>query len=299
MATSNRCCQNSGHDGSYHRANLAEEPRPCSARIVSRPPCPAENGEPRWARRPSPDGPAGAASTNALAPSSMTSSSPPISCCLPSCGACATNSAFTMWLSSSCNGASRSATRPSGRGSSGLRQWSLTVCAQSVVVRPGVPWYVDETYIKVSGRWCYLYWAIDRDGNLLDSMLSEHRDRETSRRFLRRLIDAQGHKPLRLATDKHPAYTKAMRWIVGRKAQRRQNQYLNNWMEQHHRPIKQRYYPMLGFGRFESASRFCAAFDELRNYLRPTGSSHNRITAAERRTVFSVRWSMLMTELAA
>ena len=165
--------------------------------------------------------------------------------------------------------------------------------------KAGRSWYVDETYIKVSGRWCYLYWAIDRDGNLLDSMLSEHRDREASRRFLRRLIDAQGHKPLRLATDKHPAYTKAMRWIVGRKAQRRQNQYLNNWMERHHRPIKQRYYPMLGFGRFESASRFCAAFDELRNYLRPTGSSHNRITAAERRTVFSARWSTLMAELAA
>lgn len=61
--------------------------------------------------------------------------------------------------------------------------------------KAGRSWYVDETYIKVSGRWCYLYWAIDRDGNLLDSMLSEHRDRETSRRFLRRLIDAQGHSP--------------------------------------------------------------------------------------------------------
>ena len=43
--------------------------------------------------------------------------------------------------------------------------------------KAGRSWYVDETYIKVSGRWCYLYRAIDRDGNLLDSMLSEHRDR--------------------------------------------------------------------------------------------------------------------------
>ena len=165
--------------------------------------------------------------------------------------------------------------------------------------KAGRSWYVDETYIKVSGRWCYLYRAIDRDGSLLDSMLSEHRDREAARRFLRRLIDAQGHKPLRLTTDKHPAYTKAIRWIVGRKVQHRQNQYLNNRMEQHHRPIKQRYYPMLGFGRFESASRFCTAFDELRNYLRVTGSSHDRITAAEKRTVFSARWSTLMAELAA
>ena len=128
----------------------------------------------------------------------------------------------------------------------------------------GRSWYLDETYVKVSGRWCYLYRAIDRDGNLLDSMLSEHRDRQAARRFLRRLLDASPRRPLRLTTDKHPAYKKAVRWIVGRKVLHRQNQYLNNRIEQDHRPLKQRYYPMLGFGRFDSASRFCTAFDELR-----------------------------------
>ena len=51
-------------------------------------------------------------------------------------------------------------------------------------------------------------------------------------------------------------------------------------MEQNHRPLKQRYYPMLGFGRFESASRFCTAFDELRHYLSPK---------SPRRTSFSIR----------
>ncbi len=163
----------------------------------------------------------------------------------------------------------------------------------------GRSWYLDETYIKVSGRWSYLYRAIDREGNLLDSMLSEHRDRDAARRFLRRLIDGQGRKPLRVTTDKHPAYRKAIRWIVGRKALHRTNQYLNNRIEQHHRPIKQRSYPMLGFGKFESASRFCTAFDELRNYLKVTGANHSGATAAERRTVFSARWSTLMTELAA
>ena len=40
--------------------------------------------------------------------------------------------------------------------------------------RAGESWYLDETYVKVSGRWCYLYRAIDRDGDLLDSMLSRH-----------------------------------------------------------------------------------------------------------------------------
>jgi len=165
--------------------------------------------------------------------------------------------------------------------------------------RAGRSWYLDETYIKVGGRWRYLYRAIDREGNLLDSMLSEHRDKHADRRFLRRLLDSAGQKPLRMTTDKHPAYTKAIRSIIGRRVLHRQNQYLNNRMEQNHRPIKQRYYPMLGFARFESASRFCTAFDELRHYLRIRVADGEHVPAEVRRKIFTKRRSTLMTELSA
>jgi len=130
-------------------------------------------------------------------------------------------------------------------------------------------------------------------------MLSEHRDKHTARRFLRRLIDSAGQKPLRMTTDKHPAYTKAIRWIVGRKVLHRHNQYLNNRMEQNHRGIKQRYYPMLGFKQFESASRFCTAFDELRNYLRVRSAGNEHVPAEVRRKIFTGKRSTLMTELSA
>ena len=63
--------------------------------------------------------------------------------------------------------------------------------------RRSVSWYLDETYVKVAGRWRYLYRAIDGDGNLLDSLLSEHRDRHAARRFLRQLLDLNGRRPLR------------------------------------------------------------------------------------------------------
>ncbi|HIC25730.1 MAG TPA: DDE domain-containing protein, partial [Gammaproteobacteria bacterium] len=106
-------------------------------------------------------------------------------------------------------------------------------------------------------------------------------------------------KPLRMTIDKHPTYTKAIRWIVGRKVLHRHNQYLNNRIEQDHRSIKQRYYPMLGFAKFESASRFCSAFDELRNYLRVRAVAGQQISASSRREIFTDRWSTLMTELSA
>jgi transposase-like protein len=165
--------------------------------------------------------------------------------------------------------------------------------------RASESWYLDETYVKVSGRWCYLYRAIDRDGELLDSMLSEHRDKHAVRRFLRRLVEVAGHKPLRVTTDKHPTYRKAIRWIIGRKAWHRTTQYLNNYTEQSHRAVKQCYYPMLGFGSFESASRFCAAFDELRQYFRVRRRGESHVSLAAQRRFFLARWRSLIAELAA
>ena len=165
--------------------------------------------------------------------------------------------------------------------------------------RTGVSWYLDETYVKVGGRWCYLYRAIDHRGDLIDSMLSERRDKHAARMFLRRLLEVAGSRPQRITTDLHPAYRRAIRWIIGRKAWHRTTQYLNNYTEQSHRAVKQRYYPMLGFGSFESASRFCAAFDELRQYFRVRRRGESQVSLAERRRLFLTRWHSLIEELAA
>ena len=104
---------------------------------------------------------------------------------------------------------------------------------------------------------------------------------------------------MRLTTDQHPAYGKAIRWILGRKVLHRQSPYLNNRIEQDHRAIKQRYYPMLGFGRMESAKRFCAAFEELRQYLRIRPPIGKQVSLSERRRVFLARWRALTAEMAA
>jgi len=86
--------------------------------------------------------------------------------------------------------------------------------------RVGVSWYLDETYVKVAGRWCYLYRAIDRDGALIDSMLSEHRDKHAARRFLRRLVEVAERKPARITTDQHPAYRRTGGRFAGSSARK-------------------------------------------------------------------------------
>jgi len=92
------------------------------------------------------------------------------------------------------------------------------------------------TYVKVAGRWCSLYRAIDSDGNLVETMLSKTRDMDAAKRFF------------------------------------------------------QRYYPMRGFGSFDSAAWFCTAHDELRDHLRPRTRFNEPVSLADQRRLFQERW---------
>jgi hypothetical protein len=109
------------------------------------------------------------------------------------------------------------------------------------------------------GKWCYLYRAIDRDGTLVDSMLSQTRNMDAAQRFFKQAISVVGHAPERVTTDGHVSYPRAIRETLGEEVIHRCNHHLNNRIEQDHRGIKQRYYPMRGFGSFTSASRECSS----------------------------------------
>jgi putative transposase len=104
----------------------------------------------------------------------------------------------------------------------------------------GRSWYVDETYIKVHGKWCYLYRAIVSDGNLVDSRLSEKRDRDVAQPFFKQALAVVGHTPEQVTTDGYASYPRAVREMLGDKVQYRTNTYLNNRLEQDHRGVKQR-----------------------------------------------------------
>src|SRR3954470_11755294 len=67
------------------------------------------------------------------------------------------------------------------------------------------------------------------------------------------------------------------------------NAYLNRRIERDHRGVKQRYYPMLGFGALASAQRFCRAFEEVRQYFRPRRKQNQVISLANARRQFLFR----------
>lgn len=91
---------------------------------------------------------------------------------------------------------------------------------------------------------------------------------EGAKQFFHQAMETVGHMPDRVTTDGHDSYPRAIRETLGEDVTHRTNPYLNNRLEQDHRGIKQRYYPLRGFGNVDAASRFCRGFEEQRHYFR-------------------------------
>ena len=117
---------------------------------------------------------------------------------------------------------------------------------------------MDETYIRVRGRWTYLYRAVDRHGLTVDFLLGEHRDIAAAKRFFTRAIE-QHCTPETITLDGYPATHAAVTelkksGVLRLQTKVRKSKYLNNLIEQDHRRVKQRLYPMLGFKSFSNAT---------------------------------------------
>jgi transposase-like protein len=117
---------------------------------------------------------------------------------------------------------------------------------------------VDETYIRVRGRWTYLSRAVDKQGYTVDFLPGEQRDIAAAKRFFAQAILKHG-PPERITVDGYPATHAALselkaEEVLPQDTEVRTSKYLNNLIEQDHRRVKQRIYPMLGFKRFRNAA---------------------------------------------
>uniref|UniRef100_UPI00056E833F IS6 family transposase n=1 Tax=Xenorhabdus bovienii TaxID=40576 RepID=UPI00056E833F len=135
----------------------------------------------------------------------------------------------------------------------------------------GRRWRMDETYIKIKGKWRYLYRAVDSDGDTVDFLLTAHRDKEAALRFFKKAMRQHG-QPDGVTMDKSGANKAAVDELNQGKPKDndiiiRQNKYLNNLIEQDHRNIKRRTRPMLGFKNFRGTQTLLAGI-ELVSMLR-------------------------------
>jgi putative transposase len=124
-------------------------------------------------------------------------------------------------------------------------------------------WRLDETYRKIKGEWKYLYRAVEKQGNIIDFLLTAKRDKKAALRFLNKAIGSNG-KPSLINIDKSGANTAGIKQYNSDENKRikiRQCKYLNNIVEQDHRFIKRLIRSMLGFKSFWSARSTLAGIE--------------------------------------
>jgi transposase-like protein len=119
----------------------------------------------------------------------------------------------------------------------------------------GRSWRVDETYVKIKGRWTYLYRAVDKEGKTVDFLLRAKRDVAAAKAFFRRAFMRQGRLPQKITLDGYQASHRAVKEALGEhpegnQCEIRSSKYLNNRIEQDHRSVKLRLAPMLGLKNF-------------------------------------------------
>jgi IS6 family transposase len=123
---------------------------------------------------------------------------------------------------------------------------------QGEVKRKSSTWHMDETFVRIAGQWKYLFRAVDGQGQTVDFYLSETRDREAAKLFLKKALANPDNRPPHVfARDGLRSYPAALRELqaegqVARHCRQRTRRYCNNRIESDHRHVKGRLRAMQG-----------------------------------------------------
>jgi len=158
-------------------------------------------------------------------------------------------------------------------------------------------WHLDEVVIPINGRKCWLWRAVDANGDTLDILVQPRRSAKSARRVLKRLISLFG-EPHVVITDKSRSYFKPIRELVPG-ADHLAHKGLNNRIEGSHRPTRKREKLM---GRFKSpkqAQRFLAAHDQINTVFRPRRYQLSTVSFRHARTDAFGLWDGYALEMTA
>ena len=140
-------------------------------------------------------------------------------------------------------------------------------------------WRVDETYVKVRGRWAYLHRAVDKQGDTIEFHLSPTRNTKAAKRFLAKALRGlrTSERPRVINTDKAPTYAAALAELkkdgkCPKDTLHRQVRYLNNRLEADHGKLKRMIKPTLGFQSLKTASAIIRGFEVMRALKKGQGS---------------------------
>jgi len=152
-------------------------------------------------------------------------------------------------------------------------------------------WHLDEVFVQINGATCYLWRAVDHEGEVLEAFVTKKRDRKAALKFLRRAMKRYG-RPEVIVTDRLRSYRAAMREI-GNEARQETGRWLNNRAENSHQPFRRRERAMAKFRSARSLQKFASIHSSVHNHFNQERHLYSRQNFKDNRAAALAEWPQL------
>ena len=153
-------------------------------------------------------------------------------------------------------------------------------------------WHLDEVYVKINGVQYYLWRAVDKEGEVLESFVTKTRDKAAALKFIKKAMKRHG-KARAITTDGLRSYKAAMTEI-GNAEKQDVGRWANNRAENSHQPFRRRERVMLRFRRMKTLQKFASVHGSVHNHFNQERHLISRDLYRERRSVALAEWREVM-----
>jgi putative transposase len=153
---------------------------------------------------------------------------------------------------------------------------------------PQWQWHLDEMFVKINGEQHYLWWAVDQEGEVLESFVTKTRDKKAALKFLKKTMKRYG-RPHIFVTDKLRSYGAALR-EVGAADRQETGRWHNNRAENSHLPFRRRERAMQRFRRMRSLQMFATVHASVFNHFNSERSFYSRANFKKNRAAALTEW---------
>jgi putative transposase len=150
---------------------------------------------------------------------------------------------------------------------------------------------LDEVFVRIKGAACYLWRAVDHEGEVLEAFVTKKRNRKAALRFLRRAMKRYG-RPEVMVTDRLRSYRAAMREI-GNEVRQETGCWLNNRAENSHQPFRRRERAMAKFRSARSLQKFASIHSSVHNHFNQERHLYGRQNFKDNRAAALAEWRQL------
>jgi putative transposase len=152
-------------------------------------------------------------------------------------------------------------------------------------------WHLDEAFVKINGKLCYLWRAVDHEGEVLEAVVTAKRDKAAALKLLKRIMKKYG-RPQSIVTDRLRAYPAAMKEI-GAADRHEVGGRLNNRAENSHQPFRRRERAMQRFRSMKTLQKFSSVHAQVQNHFNQERHLITRQVYKQRRSMALAEWRAL------